>query len=254
MNKGKVALVTGATRGIGRAVVEAMLRTGRQVVACARDQAHLDALRALDPSRVHVVRADLAEAGEAVRVVDAALQIAGHLDELVCAAGIVRYAALAEVTESDLRAQLEVNLIVPFLMSQRAGLHMRERGHGSIIHVASTLGERPAHGTSVYSASKAALLQATRALALELAPEVRVNAVAPGVVDTDMIRVLRGVAPSDPVQLSKALDAQLAALTALHPLGRLGTPSEIAEAILFLLDASWITGATLRIDGGLLAG
>lgn len=254
MSNRKVALVTGATRGIGRAAVEALLSTGREVVACARDQARLDALRALYPDRVHIVRADLADAGEAVRVVDDALQMAGHLDELVCAAGIVHYAPLADVTERDLRAQLEVNFVAPFLMSQRAGLHMRERGHGSIVHVASTLGERPARDTSVYAASKAALLNTTRALAIELAPHVRVNAVAPGVVDTDMIRVPRERASSDPNAAKAALDTQLEALAAIHPLGRLGTPNEIAEAILFLLDASWITGSTLRIDGGLLAG
>ncbi len=254
MTDGKVALVTGATRGIGRAVVDVLLARGRRVVACGRDEALLRQLQAADSERVRTLRADLTEAGEAVRVVDDAVQLFGHVHELVCAAGVVQYAPVGQVTAAELRAQLEVNFIAPFLMAQHAALHMGAHdGGGSIVFVASTLGLRSAAGTVAYGASKAALLQGMRGLASELAPAVRVNAVAPGVVDTAMVRVLRGPAVDDPFARAQAVDAQLRGLAALHPLGRLGTPVEIAEAILFLLDASWITGSTLRIDGGLLA-
>jgi len=252
MSGAKVALVTGASRGIGRAVVERLLSSGRRVVACARDEKSLLALAQAHPGRVWALPSDLAMPGAAARVAREAEQLAGPIDELVYAAGIVRYARIGEVTEADLRAQLEVNFIAPFMMSQDLGVRMRERGAGSIVLVASTLGLRPARDTAAYAASKAALIHATRSLALELAPSVRVNAVAPGVVDTDMVRVLRGPEPVE--GKVEALAAQLSGLSALHPLARLGTPDEISSAISFLLDASWVTGTTLRIDGGLLAG
>lgn len=252
MSEGKVALVTGATRGIGRAVLERLLSKGRRVIACARDEKALDALVAAYPGQVWAVPADLGVVGEAVRVAQAAYALAPRIDELVYAAGIVRYASIGSVIETDLRAQLEVNFVAPFLMAQELGVRMKEQGGGAMVLVASTLGERPAKDTAAYAASKAALMQAARSLALELAPLVRVNTVAPGVVDTDMVRVLRG--PVSAEGKVAALNAQLAQLADLHPLGRLGTAAEISEAIAFLLDASWITGTTLRIDGGLLAG
>lgn len=254
MSDRKVVLVTGATRGIGRATVDALISAGRDVIASARDEAALEELSRRHPGRVTTIPSDLSVAGEAVRLVDAALARAMRVDELVYSAGIVRYAHMGEVSESDLRLQLEVNFIAPFLMSQRLGVHMRTHGGGAIVHVASTLGLRPAPDTAAYAASKAALISATRSLALELAPAVRVNAVAPGVVDTEMIRVLRSADPGDAQARDRAINTQVQTLAALHPLGRLGTTSEVAQAILFLLDASWITGTTLRIDGGLLAG
>lgn len=254
MSDGKVALVTGATRGIGHATVEALLARGRKVIACGRDVSALADLSRAHPGRVQTVAVDLSEPGRAEWLVDEALRLAGIVNELVYSAGIVHYASIGKVSEAELRAQLEVNFIAPFLMSQRMGLHMRTRGGGAIVHVASTLGLRPARDTAAYAASKAALIQATRSLALELAPEVRVNAIAPGVVDTDMIRAPRSPVSGDAATHSSDVDTLLQSLAALHPLGRLGTPSEIAEAILFLLDASWITGSTLRIDGGLLVG
>ncbi len=249
----KVALVTGATRGIGRATVEILLSQGRTVIAAGRNTQALAALCELHPQRVHTVAVDLSQAGAADALVDQALRLTGVVHELVYSAGIVRYESIGEVSEASLRSQLDLNFVVPFLISQRLGLHMQAHGGGAIVHVASTLGLRPAAKTAAYAASKAALIHVTRSLAFELAPLVRVNAVAPGVVDTEMIRVPRGPYYPDEATRASAVEAQLADLTALHPLGRLGTPEEIAQAILFLLDASWITGSTLRIDGGLLA-
>ena len=121
--------------------------------------------------------------------------------------------------------------------------------------LSSTLAMRPAPTTIAYAASKAALIAMVKAAALELAPDgIRVNAVAPGVVETDMTRALR-LAPGEPMPLGEEHEArvaaQLDALRRLHPLGRLGTPEEIAEAITFVLDAAWATGSVLTIDGGL---
>lgn len=246
----KVALVTGATRGIGRAIVERLLAHGRVVVACARDAEALKQLTLAHGQRVLPFAVDLAEEGAGEHAVDEALRMTGRLDELVCAAGIVRYAPVGEVQPGDLAAQLQVNFVAPYLMAQRASLHMRSRG-GAVLFVTSTLAYRPAALTSAYAASKAALVAATRALALELAPSIRVNALAPGVVDTDMIRVPRGEHLSDEAARLRAVERTLEELTQLHPLGRLGHVDDVASAAHFLLDASWITGSVLTVDGGL---
>jgi NAD(P)-dependent dehydrogenase (short-subunit alcohol dehydrogenase family) len=245
----RVALVTGATRGIGRAVCGALLSAGRRVVATGRDSAQLMELERRHSDQLLAVHCDLAQPGAWSQLLARVAGLVGPLDELVLSAGMVRYAAAGEVGEAELRAQHELNFVVPFLITQRVGRAMQQRGAGSIVHVASTLGLRPA-----YAASKAALISATRSFALELAPQVRVNAVAPGVVDTAMVRVLRGSAPEGEAERGAALEAQLEGLRALHPLGRLGTPEEVAEAVLYLLDARWVTGSVLTVDGGLTAG
>lgn len=247
----KVALVTGASRGIGRAIASLLVANGRKVVACARDVAALGTLAEAHPGRVHVLPADFTRQGESPRVADEALACEGRIDELVCAAGIVHYSPVGGVTEAELALQLQVNFVAPYLLAQRVGVHMQHAGSGALLFVASTLVARPAKLTSAYAASKAALVNTTRAFALELAPSVRVNALAPGVVDTDMIRVPRVQGLLDDLAREKAVQSELAALTALHPLGRLGEVEDVARAALFLLDASWITGSLLTVDGGL---
>jgi 3-oxoacyl-[acyl-carrier protein] reductase len=246
------ALVTGASRGIGRAIVELLLARGRNVVACGRDAAALQQLEQTYGERVRTLPTDLSQPGEAVATVERTLALVGALDELVYAAGIVHYAAIGGVEEEALRAQLELNFVAPFLMLQQAGLHMRARGRGAMVVIASTLAYRNAPSTSAYAASKAALVSAARSLALELAPEVRVNAVAPGVVDTDMIRVPRRPVAS-PEERARAIEHTLEQLRHFHPLKRLGQPGDVAEATLYLLDASWVTGSVLTVDGGLTA-
>ena len=256
MSGSRRIVVTGASRGIGRAVATALLARGDAVALIARDDQALAAVASAAPGRAHCLAADLAQPGQAEETVERAAQALGGLDGLVCCAGVVRYEFVGGISRGELAAQLAVNFLAPVLASQRAAALMGGGGGGSIVHLASTLALQPAPGTLGYAAAKAALLAAVKTLAAELAPQgVRVNAVAPGGVDTDMIRVPR-LAPGEPSPVGDALAAriaaELAALRTLHPLGRLGTPAEIAAAVLFLLDAQWITGTVLVIDGGLL--
>jgi NAD(P)-dependent dehydrogenase (short-subunit alcohol dehydrogenase family) len=247
-------VVTGASRGIGRAVAEALLARGARVALVARDRRRLSELASAYPEQARVIEADLAEPAAAESAIERAAQALDGLDGLVGCAGIVRYGFVGGLTRSDLAEQLAVNFLAPVLASQRAAALMQ--AGGSIVHVASTLALHPAPGTLGYAASKAALLAAVKTLAAELAETgVRVNAVAPGVVDTEMIRVPRlrpGELPPEGSAREARITAELCALQELHPLGRLGTPADVRDAVLYLLDATWITGTVLVVDGGLL--
>ncbi|MDH5491946.1 MAG: SDR family oxidoreductase [Myxococcales bacterium] len=238
-------LVTGATRGIGAAVVEALVARGAKVAAAGRDEARLEALDARFGARVHPLRADLMRADERGSLVARAEQALGGLDGFVSSAGIAEYEPALELSEASLRRQLECNLIAPALLTRDVAAILRARGEGgAIVHILSTLALRPAPLTSAYASSKGGLLSLVRTFAQELAADgVRVNALLPGIVDTEMIRADR----PDGLQI----EARLEAFAALHPLGRLGRVEEIAESVLHLLDAEWITGACLAIDGGL---
>lgn len=223
-------LVTGASRGIGRAVAEALLAEGRPVVLLARDAGRLAEVAA-GRADAHVLVHDLLDGAEAV--IDRAASLAGGLGGFVHAAGVARHAPLAAITRAEVDEMHRLHVVAPLELAQ--GFARRGEA-GAIVMVASTLGLRPAPARLAYAASKAALISMTRSLALELAPRVRVNAVAPGVVDTDMVK-----------------DLDLDALAALHPLG-LGAPKDVASAIRFLLDAPWVTGTIMTVDGGLTAG
>lgn len=238
-SEGRV-VVTGASRGIGRAVVEALLARGATVAVVARTREALaDIAAQAGEGRVVVCAADVADAEHRQRLVARLASELGRVDALVQCAGIAPRAPVGEIRESDVASTLAVNFTAPLLLAQSiAGLMRAQGGGGSIVNVASTLGLVPAAGAAVYAASKAALISATRTLALELAADgIRVNAIAPGLVDTEMLR-------------GRDRDA----LGRLHPLGRVGRPSEIAEAVVHLLDAQWTTGTVHVVDGGLLAG
>ena len=164
----------------------------------------------------------------------------------------VAFAIVAAGLES-IEAQLRVNLVAPLLLSQEVAKHLRGR-EGAIVNVSSTLSERVAQSTVVYAATKAALNTLTKGLALELAPAgVRVNAVLPGGVDTDMLRAPR-MRPGESLtetEIEQRVASQIEALAALHPLGRLGKPEEVAAVIVQVLDQTWQTGSLVTIDGGL---
>ncbi len=175
----------------------------------------------------------------------------GPVDALVQAAGVIRYEGVGAIDVGSVEEQCATNFVGPMLLAQALVPALR-RARGSIVNVASTLAIRPAPLTATYSATKAAMLAWTRVFAAELAPEVRVNAVAPGVVDTEMVRQVR-LAPGEapPADPAARIEEQLAFLRTLHPLGRLGVPDDVARAVVYLLDASWVTGTVLTVDGGL---
>jgi NAD(P)-dependent dehydrogenase (short-subunit alcohol dehydrogenase family) len=251
-------LITGASRGIGRAIARALLAEGVRLALVGRDRRTLESVVAGSRAGEHaIIELDLERETELEQGVAAAVSALGGLDAFVSCAGIVEYAALGAIARESLSRQLTVNLVAPFMLGQRVALELERSGGGSMLFVASTLGLKPALLTAAYAASKAALISMTRSFALELAPRrIRVNAIAPGVVLTDMVRVER-TEPGEVVPSgleAERIAGQLEALRALHPLGRLGNPEEIAESALYLLRASYVTGAIVTVDGGLLLG
>lgn len=249
-------LVTGGSGGIGRAVALALARAGGQVAITGRSEARLAEVVAQSPDRIFSIPCDLSSSAERDGLLPRARELLGGLDGLVCTAGIAIHQRPGQIGEQALRSQLEVNLVAPLRLGERA-LELLDSG-GAVVFVASTLAERPIETSAVYSATKAGLLAAMRSLALAGASRaLRFNAVSPGVVDTAMSRALRldPGAPQPPEEERRRLEAaQFEALRALHPLGRLGTADEVAGAVLHLLAAPWSTGTVEVIDGGLLLG
>jgi len=240
--RGKATAVTGATRGIGRAIALAFAREGAQVLVHGRDAVAGQAVAAAIESmggRARWHGADLAAPGAGPGVVAAALAAFGRLDVLVNNAGLFQRKPALEMTEAEWDTLLDVNLRSAFFCAQAAARAMRDRGQGgAIVNVASDAawsgGINPcAH----YAASKAGMVSFTRSLARELAPfGIRVNALAPGLITTDM-----GATAG-----SLLSDLRI-------PLGREGTAEEVAAAVVFLAsdEASYVTGANLNLSGGL---
>ncbi|RTL68645.1 MAG: SDR family oxidoreductase [Pseudonocardiaceae bacterium] len=230
----KVAIVTGASRGIGAGVVEGYRKLGYAVVATSRTVGPSD-----DP-QVLTVAGDLAEPGTADRVVDAALDRFGRIDSLVNNAGAFLAKPFTAYTDEDFATVVGLNLAGFFGITRRAVAPMVEQGSGHVVTITTSLVD---HALSVVPSVLAALTKggldaATRSLAIELAASgVRVNALSPGIIKT----------PMHPVEAHGAY-------AGLHPLGRMGEIDEIVHGVMYLETAAFVTGETLHVDGGQSAG
>jgi NAD(P)-dependent dehydrogenase (short-subunit alcohol dehydrogenase family) len=241
---GKSVVVTGATSGIGHAVAHAFRSNGARVAAVGRNQVALDDLYASDGNDVLRISADVTDSDGMGRVVEDVIRTFGRLDVLVNAAGHISSGTIENTDLAAWDALMNVNLRAPFRLMQLCAPHLIET-KGNVVNVSSVTGLRSFPGVLAYCVSKAGLDQLTRCAALELAAKgVRVNAVNPGVVVTEIHK--RG--GMDEEAYAKFLEHS----RTTHPLGRVGSPSEIADLVLFLASekASWITGATYSIDGG----
>jgi NAD(P)-dependent dehydrogenase (short-subunit alcohol dehydrogenase family) len=241
---GKVAIVTGASRGIGRAIAEVFSREGGRVVICGRKQETLDQVAreigtSIFPLACHVGRAEQIE-----NLVAIAAQEIGPIDILVNnAATNVSFGPCLEITEEQFDKMIEINLKSAFHLTKAIAPGMCQRGSGSIINIASIAGLRPQLHSLLYSMTKAALIMMTESYALELGSKgVRVNAIAPGLIQTTLS------------EHYWKEEAQRKSVLANQPIQRIGQPSDVAELALLLAseNGSYITGQTLTVDGGFL--
>lgn len=248
--KGKSVLITGSSRGIGRATAEAFLERGARVAINGRSKETVEATIKSLSSENKLVPAlgDISTAKGCKSVVNSAISGLGGLDIVVNAAGILFATSIEDSTEEIWNQTLDINLKGTFFCSKYSIPALKKSG-GNIINVASDPGLIGEKELSVYCASKGGVVNMTRAMALELAPQIRVNCVCPGYVDTDMIR-------RDIIDQSEDSSSIEEEIVNYSPLKRMAKPEEIAKAILYLAseDAANITGAALQIDGGSTAG
>jgi 3-oxoacyl-[acyl-carrier protein] reductase len=244
--KNKVALVTGASKGIGAGIAKALGAAGAAVVvnyasdAAGAERVVNEIVR--HDGRAIAVQGDVAKAADVERLFAEARREFGAPDIVVNNAGVFRFDTLEAVTGAEFHREFDTNVLGPLLVTQEAAKHFGEAG-GSVINVSSVVGTNPGPGMAVYASTKAALDSITRVLAQELGPRrIRVNSLSPGFTETEGSRDL-GIFGTD-------TERQLVART---PLGRAGQPDDIGTVAVFLAsdDASWITGETLRVAGGL---
>jgi NAD(P)-dependent dehydrogenase (short-subunit alcohol dehydrogenase family) len=246
----KRVLVTGSSRGIGFAIAEAFLEAGARVAINGRTEQSVTAAIERLGGGEHVVPApgDIGTVPGCESAVKTASDALGGLDILVNSAGIGHGRPIEDCDEAMWDAHVDVNLKGTFFCC-RAALPALRESHGNIVNIASDAGLMGCPGITVYCGSKGGVVNMTRAMALEVAPDVRVNSVCPGYVDTDMIRKNSADLKDDP-------EAAWQNMIEYAPLKRIGMPAEIGHAVLYLAssEAGFVTGAALAIDGGASAG
>jgi NAD(P)-dependent dehydrogenase (short-subunit alcohol dehydrogenase family) len=236
---GRVAIVTGGGKGVGRGITERLLEAGAEVIVCGRSEP--ESLPNAGGRTAHFVGADVRELDQIERLIAAATGRFGRLDVLVNNAGGSPAAPAATASPRFSEKIIGLNLTAPLHCAQKANAVMQAQPDGgAIVNVASVSALRPSPGTAAYAAAKAGLLSLTQTLAVEWAPKVRVNAVAAGMIRTELAHLHYGDAGAQ------------ARVAATVPLGRLGTPRDVGDAVAFLASplASYFSGATLLMHGG----
>ncbi|HEX3351754.1 MAG TPA: SDR family oxidoreductase [Terriglobales bacterium] len=246
--KDKIAIVTGAGSGIGRACALALAREGAQVVLAGRRKDKIEeAAREGGPSTL-AISADVSNKAEIGRVLERTLSTFGGVNVLVNNAGILHIGTAEQISDEQWDETFNTNVRGLWLFSRAVLPHMRKAGGGSIINVASVLGINGARNRAAYSASKGAVVLLTKCMAIDHGPEnIRVNAICPSFVETELTAVVMSKA-ADP-------DAVRRERIGVHPIGRLGQPEDIAGLAVYLAsdESSWVTGAAFPVDGGYLA-
>jgi NAD(P)-dependent dehydrogenase (short-subunit alcohol dehydrogenase family) len=236
---GRVVIVTGGSRGIGRAIAQRFLEVGADVVVCGRNEP--ESLPSAGDRTAVFVTADVREPDDVDRVVATTVERFGHLDVLVNNAGGGPPADSATASPRFSTSIITLNLIAPLVFAQRANTVMQQQAEGGVIvNISSVSGIRPSPGSAAYGAAKAGLLNLTETLAVDFAPKVRVVAVTAGLVRTEMSHLFYGD------------EEGIAAVGRTIPLGRMAEPSDIADACLFLASplARYISGTSLLVHGG----
>jgi len=239
---GKVAIITGASRGIGKAIAKEFVANGASVVICGKDKTKLD--QTVKELGAFAIPADITKESEVQNLINKTVEKFGRLDILVNNAGIFpKIKLLHEISDSEWRDVLDVNLNGPFYATKYSIPHLQKNG-GSIINIASSAGLKAYENfnADAYSASKGALVLLTKCWALEYAKnKIRVNCICPGVVETDMTSEF----------LSTPATREM--MNFAYPIGRFGTVEDVAKAALYFAseeDSPWVTGAVLALDGG----
>ena len=234
---GKVAIVTGGSKGIGYSIAERFTNEGAKVIICSRNESELSEAASKLGCEFHQL--DVSDSSGVKSMSEWFSKKHGKLDILVNNAGLIRPGRITKTTEEDWDIQINVNLKGPYLMSNNFLPHMNDGG--SILNISSTVGLRAMKGAAAYCASKGGVVNLTKAMALDLAGKIRVNCICPAVVDTPMVdeRVQAG-------NVSREI------LDNVQPIGRMGKPEEIASMALHLCgpEAEWTTGSIITIDGG----
>lgn len=245
---GRIVVVTGGTRGIGLQCARAFAERGGRVLACGFAAAEIEALRRTPVERIEPRHVDV-RSDASVRALFDDESLAAGVDVLVNCAGVQRFGDAVQTTLDDWNEVLQVNVTGAFLAARHAIPRMRQRGGGAIVNVSSIHARVTAGGRVAYVTSKSALMGLTRALSLDHAADgIRVNVVLPGTIDTPMLT--EGWARLRP---DRSVEEMRAEVGASNPLGRIGTPQDVAAAIVFLAssEAAFVTGAELVVDGGI---